>query len=379
MKHVISIIVAATALGMSSAAQDRASPLRLPGEVRRATLDLATGEISRPDRGGKSLGLTLRFANTDTSGYMCHPAAHPRQEWLDWGVLPDSAGSSDIMGKYSFGYATSVVSTWLAGPGASLCTSFYDDAVGWCAESGQGLLPDVRFCYTGLPGSPDGYTPWAWVIDVELTGGSEFVQDAGPFGYSMTFFDPATGPLLCYAGGLNWDGMGPPDSNGQQDVFDLYIPDVASGVCEPYWFGGYPFNMSSWYLELYARNDIPPATCSWYCGSGVNFDGFTQAGCPRLGADWQASVVAAGSNVGAVLLGYDAPLSLMTPRGEVLVDIASPAGELLGTPIEFGNPARFDLPVPLDMGLVGFTYYVQAAGIGGNITLHCAWQNVIGS
>ena len=174
-------------------------------------------------------------------------------------------------------------------------------------------------------------------------------------------------------------GRASADANGQEDVWDIYVPDVATGTCETYWFGSQPFNFSSWYLELYAYDDIPTASCLWYCGTGVNFDGFTQTGCAQLGGTYQASVVAAGSNVGAVLMGYDAPLSLMTSFGEALVDFTSPAGELLGTPVELGDPARFALQVPLDMGLVGFTFYVQAAGFGGGITLHCAWQNVIGS
>ncbi len=367
MKYSISAVLALATLGTVSAAQSQAHPIPVQGELHHATLDMTTGEVTRSGRNQKSTTLTLKYWGTDYSGYYSIP--DPGREWLDWGVMPDSTSTGNIMGMFAFGYGTSVLSTWAGGPGASVCVSFYDDAIGWCNESGQGLLPDARFCFTGLPGAIPGVA-WGWVVRIPLLDGNEFVQDAGPFGYSMSFFDTLTGPLLCYTGDPIW---------GREDAFDAYVPDVATGMCTTYWFGGYPHDFSSWYMELWANDDVPPASCSWYCGSGVNHLGFTQTSCARLGGTYQAYVLAAGPNVGATLLGYDAPLLLMTPWGEALVDFTSPAGELLGMPTELGDPAFFDLPVPLDMGLAGVTFYVQAVGFGGGINLHCAWQNTIGS
>jgi len=179
---------------VGAGAQDVApSPSRIDGPVHRASIDLATGEVVRGDDSKRSVSCVEIWSNTDWSGYYSFPG--PSGMWLDRGRIWPTGGSA-IVCAYEFAYATTVLDTLATGPGASLCSYFYDDIRGWCGDSGLGMQPSATFCYTGLPGSPDGITPWAWIITADLTGGSEFVQDEGSFGYAMSFFDSSTRPPL---------------------------------------------------------------------------------------------------------------------------------------------------------------------------------------
>jgi len=69
---------------------------------------------------------------------------------------------------------------------------------------------------------------------------------------------------------------------------------------------------------------------------------------------------------------------LPTVWGEVLVNVADPSGELLGLPASFGQPSVFGLPVPINLTFCGFSFYVQAIGVGRSITLHCAYRCTVG-
>jgi len=127
--------------------------------------------------------------------------------------------------------------------------------------------------------------------------------------------------------------------------------------------------------------DPPPATCTWYCGTGINVgtDGYVITSPPVLGGTFGASVTGyVAGNVGAFLAAFIAPLSFYSPWGEVLVDVTDPSGELLGTPSGMGNPAVIALPVPGDPWFAGFVFYTQAASFGGSLYLHCAYECTIG-
>jgi len=373
MKLAIAPALALAALSVVGSAQTEVQPVSVQRAPGVASIDLATGKITRKSGDDKYCGLSIKWANSDWSGFFTIPGAG--SEWMDWGTMPASTSSSDIVGSYCFAYATSVLDTLMSGPGASLCTTFYDDALGWCGDAGA--LPSAQFCFAGLPASMDGST-WSWILCADLIGGFEFVQDAGPFAYSVEFFDSSTGPLLCYAGGPG----GGYDANGQEDAFDLYTPDVQTGTCGTFWFGGYPYNFSSWYLELYVGDGDPAASCMWYCGTGTNVpcDGFVVTSPATLGGTLTASVAhLCNNNVGAFLVGYLAPFSLMTKWGELLVDASSPCGELFGWLTATGNPSTFAIPMGTRLDWCGIMIYLQAAGFGGDgITLHCAWECLIG-
>ncbi|MEW6071353.1 MAG: hypothetical protein AB1726_02000 [Planctomycetota bacterium] len=369
LKSLLSAAFALAALGAVGPAQQQAgAPVSVPGPPGRASLDLATGELTR-DAPDKVANVVIVWANTDYSGYYS-TGWNPPFEWLDWGSV-FSWFPHDIVGEYQFGYGTTVLDTSVGGPGVTLCTSFYSGATGWCNEQGIGLAPTAQFCFSGLPGTT-GTGPAGWVISASLTGGSEFVLPDGPFGFSLSMFETQTGPLLCYAGSLS----GGFDYNGQQDVFDWYVPDVGTGTCGTYWFGGPPWNFSSWWMHVAEWDAQPPATSIWYCGNNVNCNGYT-TGSIVLGGLWVNSVVACGNNVGAFLAGFVGPAIIPWHGMEILVDfLLSP--ELLGFPSALGDPAIILLPVPLNLALAGLTIYVQAAGFGWGIRLHCAYACTIG-
>ncbi|MEW5749033.1 MAG: hypothetical protein AB1793_09675 [Candidatus Thermoplasmatota archaeon] len=345
----------------------------VPGPPHHGRIDLATGRITR-DSDDKTVSLVITWANTDYTGYYIFSGTSGIEEWLDWGVLSTSSGS-EIVGEFQFAYATTVLDTSAGGPGASTCVSFYNDATGWCAESGQGTLPDASYCFSGLGGSLDGVTPTAWVYNVNLAGGAEFEQDLGPFGYSLVLLDTKTGPLCCYAGTIN----GGPDADGQEDAVDEYRPDVATGTCWTRWTG-WPNNLWGWWLSIAQAdgNGGTQASSTFRCGSGVNANTFTITSDPVLGGTFAGSVAATGGNVGAFLAAFSTPLTLTTSWGEILVNIADPGGELLGLPSALGDPAVIALPVPIDLTLCGALLSVQAVGFGGGITLTCAYDCTVG-
>jgi len=108
-------------------------------------------------------------------------------------------------------------------------------------------------------------------------------------------------------------------------------------------------------------------------------DGFELTSPPTLGGTFGVSVTGcAPENTGALLVAYSTPLTLPSAWGEILVNFADPAGELLGVPSALGNPAVIDVPVPSDPQFSGVVFYTQAASFGGSLCLHCAYQCMIG-
>lgn len=160
---------------------------------RHATLDFATGKVTPGDE-KRGVSLVTIWDNSDFSGFYFQPGTD--EEWLDWGIITSTSGS-DIVGQYSFGYATTALSTAVGGPGASFCVNFYGGALGFCSESGQGLLPDASFCFSGLPGASSSGIAAGWILTVTVTGGFEFELGAGAFGFSLSDLDGESGPLLC--------------------------------------------------------------------------------------------------------------------------------------------------------------------------------------
>ena len=371
MKSLISSALALAALSVAGSAQQTSTPLSVQGTPGHATIDMATGVLTR-DAQDKAATLVITWANTDYSGYYGAPPA-VTEEWLDWGVLSVTSGS-EIVGSYQFGYGTTSLDTTVGGPGASLCTSFYSGAVGWCAESGLGMQPDYQICWSGLPGTATSGVAAGWIITVTLTGGFEFELPAGPFGYSVTLTTAEVGPLLCYAGNTATTY----DANGQEDAFNVYNPDVATGGCGTYWFGGGAHNFSSWWMYIaQADGSGTVASSTFYCGSGVNLGGYTVTADAQLGGTFSSNVTHA--RFGALLYAFASPLSFNFGGQQILINFLDPAGMLFGSPpVGIGSGTSIDLPVPINLAFCGMHIFVQAVSFGGGFDLHCAYDVLIG-
>ena len=385
--RTLPFLLALASLALPHTSQEVASFAPVEGPLRTATLRVATGtlEVGPPE---KAAGLTPVFVNTDTSGFhgvgpVATSAGNPI-EWLDWGTVPNDSGS-DVVGSFTFGYGTSVT-----GPqGASALLRFYEGISGFCADSGA--VPTASFHFTGLPAGTSPGTASGWLITVDLAGGFEFLHPGTetPFGFGFTTIDDEdgdgnreTGPLLCYAG----PSTSVPDPNGQVDVFDEWELGPATGNClGSFFFGGAPFNFSSWYLVLEAADASagPQASATTRNGSGVNPSTFQATLPPVLGERFVGFEQQAAGGIGSLVYGYRDSTQVPTPFGELLVDPASPGGELLGSAV---GPYLFDplgfapiaIDVPADLELCGLVLSIQAVEFGGGAQLKNALDLVVG-
>lgn len=368
MKSLITSGLALAALSVVSSAQSQLTPVPLQGPLKRAIINAETGELTK-DTGQKAASLVTTFVNTDGSGYYSRSTTRV-EEWLNWGTLASPV--TDRVGAFQFGYATSAYHTSTGGPGVSLCTNFYSNVTTWCGMSASSVTPDFGYCWTALPGMTSGGGN-GWLITVGLQTTMGFQLANGTFGYGMGLTDFASGPLLCYAG----SALGGPDANGHDDVFDIYVPDVTTAsMCGSYWFGGVPFNFSSWWLQIAQLDQATPASHSYYCGSGVNPGGYNVVTEAVMGGTMTSSLTHA--RAGGLLYGYASTLTFPFMGYEILVNFMDPNGELLGNPAAFGNPAVFNLPIPVHLFFVGFTAYIQPVSFGGGFTLHCAAAVTVG-
>lgn len=369
MKSLITSGLALAALSVVSSAQSQLTPVPVQGPLHRAIVDASTGQLTK-DSGDKAANLVTTFVNTDTSGWYSRSTTRV-EEWLNWGTLASPV--TDRVGSFQFGYATSSLHTSIGGPGVSIMTNFYSNVSTWCGMSGGGTTPDFSYTWTSLPGASSGGGRNGWLITAGFGTAGGFQLANGTFGYAMGLIDFASGPLLCYAG----TALGGADANGHDDVFDIYVPDVATTTaCGSYWFGGVPSNFSSWYLVLNQLDNAPAASHSMYCGSGVNPTGYSISAEAVLGGTFTSTLAHARS--AGLLYGYATPLTFPYNGQEILVNFLDPFGELLGNPLAFGNPAVFNLPLPSILFLVGFDAYIQPVSFGGGFDLHCAAKVTVG-
>jgi hypothetical protein len=100
-------------------------------------------------------------------------------------------------------------------------------------------------------------------------------------------------------------------------------------------------------------------------GSGVNPLSLSQASEPIVGHDWEIVMDCSAHLRGvASIAGFAAPIQgLLTPLGEVLVDLDSPRFFHLVAPHR-GTAVSFQIPVPLDPALIGLFLHVQGRCTG---------------
>jgi len=101
-----------------------------------------------------------------------------------------------------------------------------------------------------------------------------------------------------------------------------------------------------------------------------NLPTYTATSPPVLGGSYDGYVWFGvwGDQDTAILVGYASPVTIQLSHGPVLlVNVADPAGELLGMPVISGSgygQVPFSLPVPNDPRLAGFEVFTQALLLG---------------
>ena len=120
------------------------------------------------------------------------------------------------------------------------------------------------------------------------------------------------------------------------------------------------------------------ASCTWYCGSGVNMDTYTISTGYVLGGTYMGTVGFSAPNVGAVVAGYLGSLVFPIWGQEGLVNVG--AAEVMGLPAMIGpSPVTISWVVPPHSAYVGYHVYTQAAAFGGGaINLTCAFDCTAG-
>ena len=102
-----------------------------------------------------------------------------------------------------------------------------------------------------------------------------------------------------------------------------------------------------------------------YRNAGPNPSSYAVSTLPVLGGTYTGEVDLTTTGHGlAMLAAFGAPATFMLGGNMVLVDIAHPAGELLGFPIESGPLATFRLGIPPDPVFSGIKVSTQAIHVG---------------
>ena len=218
---------------------------------------------------------------------------------------------------------------------------------------------------------------------VDITGGFEFCLTPGPFGFSISgggddgTGGAQTGPLLCYVG----DGSGGPDNNGGVDAFDLWVPDLR-GVCSgTVFFGGPPFDFSSWYTALNKADEEASTQAASAFNPGIppNPADYTVLSDPVIGGTFSGVVnYSKGHPIYFVLIypGGTLNFSLGACR-TIICDITQPQILAIG-PVP--NGVQFDLPLSKNTNDCGVAVCSQGVCLGGGIpfSLTNAWDSTAG-
>jgi hypothetical protein len=358
---------AMTANAQNKEALDSSSFKRIT-PVKHMVYDFANRKVVRNGTPQKRAIATFCYINTDTVGFFTSTTLGT--EFIDWGILGGTAGTqclglSPIVSNFNFAYASSTQDTSVGGPGAALTLTFYTSWQGFGADSGN--CPVATFAFSGLPGFSGSSTGIgsAYAFTVDVSGGGEFCMPDGQFGYGYRG-DGNTGPLLCLTG----DGAGGLEpATGNQDVFDIWVPDTKGVNLGSFFFGGPPQNFSSWYGQV-ARADLTssPAATATRNGAGNKPNSIMCSG-GQLAGSLHVTVLANPGYIAAFLFGFCNPFSVTLGGGQTLLclDLCG-LGELLTgggramTPAgTVGGCPQFTwwTALPKNLDFCGFSFCIQ--------------------
>ncbi len=230
MKRLLAMV--ATALGCGAALADE-YPL-VVDSYQAAHYSMATGEVTI-DGGDTRFGPATAWDSTTYTGFYSNRIA---TQWVvDWGDVANNT----LVNGFQIGYATN------SNVSVGIAVNFYAPGDGF--NDASPLL--ASYTISGLPGTTTPGSVTAYVVDIDLAGGNEFML-SGPdtdgdgltdfeYEYNMVNRGDATsmGPLIS-TGGV-----------GQEDAFDRY-DNGRQGVGAyggTFWFGGNPF--AQFHMRLY--------------------------------------------------------------------------------------------------------------------------------
>jgi len=414
-KKSLALAGAALVFGVTASAQsvqvETGKQLRhLNKPLKAATLDLATGTVTRGgivgDRGAST---TADFQNLDFNGFAGVDTGSGACRWLGHALKGtgsnQSTNASDLMRNIVFAYCSAKLDPASGGPGGTATLGFYE---GYTVFGGAPTTTAAAFTLTGMPANS---LSGAWNLNstcylftVNFAGLVSF-RDSNThqgIGYSWTFDDLDTGGTLaatfpflacttsCSNILFNVDGQ------GQFDAIDQYcvVPSNPTGAPFTFTFGTITGGgtitgaMTSIMMQVQEATDLAATTQNYNSASTPNADTLT-ASSAVVGGAWTATWSDTdGSNTDgatvtvrvranrSTLNGTNPAAPLPASAGRVLI-----SGPLFATysTSSVGDLATVNDNIPLIFGFICVHWAAQAQAGGGGIRLSSAVDGTIGT
>jgi len=392
---LLAAAVLAALAAVPEAQTARVKFLRVNRPVKSASLDLATGTITRGRAVHERVGSTIAdFTNLDLGGFVGIETGGGACEWIDAGAKGSSSNASDLVSELVFTYCTSLADPVSGGPGGSVLLGFYE---GYATGGPAPTTAVAFFNLTGLPGHtancsvismPIGTCGSCFSVSVLLDDCIAFAD--GPIGYSWRFVDFGTTTVL--AGTFPFlscvqscSGVGP-DAQGMVDLIDQYCPP--GGPANTFTFGTTPQGsyFTSIAMEIREVTDAEASAASWN-SQGINTDVLSSSAI-AIGSTWETAIAlghahgAAGpTNINVRTSCINGP-NLVSPTGHPFELLIGGPLNLVRTDAHDGTSADYepDFAVPCDVSLVGLAWAAQGTVLGGGrADLTTARCGVVGS
>jgi len=397
---VLSLCLAARAAAQSSERHTAFSRVRNP--LRSATLDLATGTITRGPASANRGGTTIAdFQNVDLNGFIGVDTGGGACKWFTAGLKGSgsnqSSNASDLMSSVVFAYCSNALDTTSGGPGGSATLGFYE---GYTLGGGAPTTAVAVLTLTGLPANSifcSFFGRACYLLTVNF-GTLVAFRDSGPggprgIGYSWTFDDldcggvwAATYPFFACIASCSGT-VGGVDGQGQTDFIDQYCPPGAAvpstftfGTTNPAWA---PQTWMSVNMRIQEAADRLATTFDYNAALTPNGDTLT-ATTALIGGTWTATLTRAAPSVPAsFVVRVRTQRSLpngtsASPPATGRVLIAGPLlAQLAGT--HDGSTGAVSVAVPLQLGFCGVGFAAQATTFGGSVALSSAVAGTVGT
>ena len=370
LKRIHSSFPSITLLALATAASAQGASRKVPltgGALRTATLDLATGSLTRgPSSRSKAFTTVSDFPNLDLSGFVGTDTGSGACEWIDAGVKGISGNKSDIVTSFAFAYCSSALDVQSGGPGGATTISFRE---GYQLGGGSPGTEIGRFSFTGLPANTGASSilggTSCYLITIDL-GSAPLCFADGEIGYGWRFDDVGTDGALAATIPL-LSGIAPgsdPDPLGQVGLTDRYCPPGT--LVQTF--------SSSGSMSMDLREIVSTAHITTVFNPTNNPVGLTEVSPANLGTLWSVDIDCSGQALGG------AGLVRVTTAGKLANPVVLPQGSLyIGSGggqdfgfIHSGDIANVGATLPTDPGLAGLAFQVQGycgqAGGGGRLS-----------